>query len=1016
MCIRDRILTVNQLKCVEQCPTGQCAQPDFTCLVNIISNCEVCSQGGNQCNQCAENYYLEMDQLSCTKLCNEGECGSEDYFCIRSSVLNCQKCILEGKKCEQCKGGYYYDSDSNECLESCPLDKCGDFYQICISNSLVPKCRECNDDGTICELCQANYYLQLDGQCATTCSIGTCKQPNFICLENLIENCQTCNQGGYQCYQCEDDYFLYSDGSACSDSCKPTECEQPNYFCLENIIENCKKCAIGGQVCFECWPGFYYYPRDKLCYSTCPEGTLQETIDGINYCIKCGDYLPNCLKCVSSEECTLCESCLFLKSDKSECLSTCCAEEGTWPNTNAPAQCVKCSSQIEYCIQCTTNDECAQCIEEKYLSNDKKSCVDDCTLIDTNYPANNELLKVCEQCIQAIDYCEKCSSEDTCSQCSLDKYVSPTSTSCIDSCSGFTNVWIQETPPKKCVFCADSILNCNNCIFVEQVLCTACNDLYYLSSDALSCIANCEEEFGTFDSNSYPKQCVKCSSVIDYCISCTTSGCLSCSDNKIVGKYNKTCLDSCFNQEDTFLLEIDGIKHCKLCSKAMPYCTRCDSNSHCTECASTHTIKSTQDACLLSCILEEGSYLNGYYPKQCLKCSDALPNCLTCTSKLYCTLCAENYYLGKTNQECLSECDQNTEWISPNPPQCTSCMTTIFYCQKCQDQNLCLQCDSDHFLSPENTCIKSCASVQGTFTNYLEMKCQKCSDTLSYCLLCRTSEVCYLCEKNKYLHPLTNKCFDITETPSGYFANSETMMLQICISVLDNCNTCSSNTTCTSCLPSSSLFFGKCKGDCKSGLYLNQETLSCKKCEVAIPKCILCYPDGSKCIECQEGLIILNNGEYCDSVCQENEWKNQETLSCIKCSYTLTTNCLACTDSETCTECAQGFILDPLLNQCTNKCPLKYFKKEETDTFCTSCSDLYPYCISCDITVCYACESEKVMDPATKTCIDECPLLQFENQDNICEDCNDFIENCDCLLYTSPSPRDRQKSRMPSSA
>ena len=28
--------------------------------------------------------------------------------------------------------------------------------------------------------------------------------------------------------------------------------------------------------------------------------------------------------------------------------------------------------------------------------------------------------------------------------------------------------------------------------------------------------------------------------------------------------------------------------------------------------------------------------------------------------------------------------------------------------------------------------------------------------------------------------------------------------------------------------------------------------------------------------------------------------------------------------------------------------------------------------------------------------------------------CN--VEGCNCLLYTSPSPRDRQKSRMPSSA
>ena len=26
------------------------------------------------------------------------------------------------------------------------------------------------------------------------------------------------------------------------------------------------------------------------------------------------------------------------------------------------------------------------------------------------------------------------------------------------------------------------------------------------------------------------------------------------------------------------------------------------------------------------------------------------------------------------------------------------------------------------------------------------------------------------------------------------------------------------------------------------------------------------------------------------------------------------------------------------------------------------------------------------------------------------------VQDCDCLLYTSPSPRDRQKSRMPSSA
>ena len=29
---------------------------------------------------------------------------------------------------------------------------------------------------------------------------------------------------------------------------------------------------------------------------------------------------------------------------------------------------------------------------------------------------------------------------------------------------------------------------------------------------------------------------------------------------------------------------------------------------------------------------------------------------------------------------------------------------------------------------------------------------------------------------------------------------------------------------------------------------------------------------------------------------------------------------------------------------------------------------------------------------------------------------NNYVKHEDCLLYTSPSPRDRQKSRMPSSA
>ena len=39
-------------------------------------------------------------------------------------------------------------------------------------------------------------------------------------------------------------------------------------------------------------------------------------------------------------------------------------------------------------------------------------------------------------------------------------------------------------------------------------------------------------------------------------------------------------------------------------------------------------------------------------------------------------------------------------------------------------------------------------------------------------------------------------------------------------------------------------------------------------------------------------------------------------------------------------------------------------------------------------------------------------VIEFDTE----EDFNAFLQERLCLLYTSPSPRDRQKSRMPSSA
>ena len=59
---------------------------------------------------------------------------------------------------------------------------------------------------------------------------------------------------------------------------------------------------------------------------------------------------------------------------------------------------------------------------------------------------------------------------------------------------------------------------------------------------------------------------------------------------------------------------------------------------------------------------------------------------------------------------------------------------------------------------------------------------------------------------------------------------------------------------------------------------------------------------------------------------------------------------------------------------------------------------------------------EKMVDlPSTGKSVDV-KLDDTEKKINKEDDVEVINESKDCLLYTSPSPRDRQKSRMPSSA
>ena len=91
-------------------------------------------------------------------------------------------------------------------------------------------------------------------------------------------------------------------------------------------------------------------------------------------------------------------------------------------------------------------------------------------------------------------------------------------------------------------------------------------------------------------------------------------------------------------------------------------------------------------------------------------------------------------------------------------------------------------------------------------------------------------------------------------------------------------------------------------------------------------------------------------------------------------------------------------------------------------------------CIDCNVSkpiekfgkrsrVCYTCmhiRRNKGYDKICKLCNKKKDDKDYIVTFNMCKECNEKrkLEDkvCNCLLYTSPSPRDRTRSRMPSSA
>eukprot|EP00828_Plagiopyla_frontata_P039511 TRINITY_DN519_c0_g1_i4.p1 TRINITY_DN519_c0_g1~~TRINITY_DN519_c0_g1_i4.p1 ORF type:complete len:395 (+),score=54.17 TRINITY_DN519_c0_g1_i4:201-1385(+) len=190
-----------------------------------------------------------------------------------------------------------------------------------------------------------------------------------------------------------------------------------------------------------------------------------------------------------------------------------------------------------------------------------------------------------------------------------------------------------------------------------------------------------------------------------------------------------------------------------------------------------------------------------------------------------------------------------------------------------------------------------------------------------------------------------------------------------------------------------------------------------------------------------------------EAKCPEGNYLVQEEddTYCSNC----TKNCLECTDNTTCKTCEPdyGVFKDQCMKQECNKNFTEYKDKKgkcvECEGECLYCSG-EKMCLQCKgegvivkgvcekkvqckenqyynriVNKCLECINNSIV--INDSCIPYCDQMNYYNfGTEKCEKCVEHCKEClngigcevckGCLLYTSPSPRDRQKSRMPSSA
>ncbi|KAL7716711.1 Protein kinase domain containing protein [Entamoeba marina] len=491
-----------------------------------------------------------------------------------------------------------------------------------------------------------------------------------------------------------------------------------------------------------------------------------------------------------------------------------------------------------YCRVLLIEDESNECLVCDALSNLGGTCTNTFDLIENCQTQTGFGCEVCYEGYESkIKNCTTCSEH--CLRCTNDKCL---------NCD--TNYQLNDM--NQCVLISEPIISFYNNKTMK------CNDGYY--SDSISCI-----------------QCD------DNCISCDSSGCLTCYKNytldglgcRYIEENNGEELVTNYGVIDC----VDGYYLnqfiCESCSSSLfdINCKSCDIDG-CLSCkdgyalienesCSNETKSTINDSISISCY-DSGSWYNGI---ECVECGNNCNNCINGQ----CIECEENYILVRSNT-----CIYGTD-VMPD------------YCLDLTYRGTCKRCEDGYFVNAYNFCER-CPN-----------ECTSCHNS-TYCFECIDDYVINYyngcVDKHKFLencyHPIPGSSGGCAVCNSGYYRLKTT-----CFECIDNCTTCHNDYECTICNDnyfvvtdlSECISYDEltnCNNktqtgcsECTYGYYL--EGQYCNSCESKTSNCNTCNKRNGECLTCSNDYVIV---EYeCIHYQSIDNCKEAQDSKCTSCSF-----------------------------------------------------------------------------------------------------------------------------------